>query len=109
MLPVNYRCIIVHYRKHLWGVFHYVVLSALREVTVGYIACGRLHVAKYVFPDVLSYPPTLSLLSSRQNHTVITHFIWIPLEVRQIIADRLYAFFLYSSIPGQNGDCAYER
>jgi hypothetical protein len=51
MLSVNYRCIIVHYRKQLWGVFHYVVLSVLREVTVGHISSGRLHVTEYVFPD----------------------------------------------------------
>jgi len=42
----------VHYRKQLWGVFHYVVLSVLREVTVGHIAYGRLHVTENVFPDV---------------------------------------------------------
>ena len=42
----------VHYRKQLWGVFHYVVLSVLQEVTVGHIACRRLHVTENVFPDV---------------------------------------------------------
>ena len=42
----------MHYRKQLWGVFRYVVLSVLREVTVGHIASGRLHVTEYVFPDV---------------------------------------------------------
>jgi len=42
----------VHYRKQLWGVFHYVVLSVLRELTVGHIATGRLHVTENVFPDV---------------------------------------------------------
>jgi hypothetical protein len=52
MLLVNYRYIIAHYRKQLWGVFHYVVLSVLQEVTVGYIACGRLHMSEYVFPDL---------------------------------------------------------
>jgi len=41
----------VHYRKHLWGGFHYVVLSVLRELTVGHIASGRLHVTENVFPD----------------------------------------------------------
>ena len=57
MLPVNYRCIIVHYRKQLWGVFHYVVLSVLREGTVGHIAYGRLHMTDYVFPDVVTPLP----------------------------------------------------
>jgi len=42
----------VHYRKQLWGVFHYVVLWVLRTVTVGHITCGRLPVPEYVFPDV---------------------------------------------------------
>jgi len=51
MLSLNYRCIIVHYRKQLWSVFHYVVLSVLWEVTVGHIAYGRLHVREYVSPD----------------------------------------------------------
>jgi len=41
----------VHYRKQLWGVCHYVVLSLLWEVTVGHRASGRLHVTEYVFPD----------------------------------------------------------
>jgi len=41
----------VHYRKQLWGVFHYVVLLVLREVMVGHIAYGRLHVKENVFPD----------------------------------------------------------
>jgi len=35
------------------GVFHFLVLSVLREVTVGHIAYGRLHVTEYVFPDIL--------------------------------------------------------
>jgi len=39
------------YRKQLWGVLHYFVLSVLREVTVGHIANGRLHVTESVFPD----------------------------------------------------------
>ena len=43
----------VHYRKQLWGVFHYVVLSVLRELTVGHIASGGLHVIENVLPDVL--------------------------------------------------------
>jgi hypothetical protein len=51
MLAVNYRCIIMHYRKQLWGVFHYVVLSVLREGTVGHIGCGRFHVTENIFPD----------------------------------------------------------
>jgi len=51
MLSVNYRCIIVHYRKQLWDVFHYVVLSVLQEVTVGHVVCGRLHMTENVFPD----------------------------------------------------------
>jgi hypothetical protein len=50
-LAVNYRCIIVGCRKQLLGVVYYLVLLVLREVTVGHIACGRLHVTKYVFPD----------------------------------------------------------
>jgi hypothetical protein len=41
----------VGYQKQLWGVFHFLVLSVLREITVGHIAYGRLHVAEYVFPD----------------------------------------------------------
>jgi len=53
MLSVNYRCIIVGYRKQLWGVFHFLVLSVLWEVTVGHIAYGSLHVREYVFPDIL--------------------------------------------------------
>jgi hypothetical protein len=40
------------YREHLMGVLHDLVLLVLREVTVGHIACGRLHVTEYVFPDV---------------------------------------------------------
>jgi hypothetical protein len=59
MLSVNYRCIIVHYLKQLWGVFHDVVLSVLPEVTVGQIAYGRLHITEYVFTeaaDGTSYP-----------------------------------------------------
>jgi len=51
MLSVHYRCIIVHYRKLLWGVFQYVVLSVLQEVLVGHIASSKLHVTEYVFPD----------------------------------------------------------
>jgi len=51
---VNYSCIIVGYCKQLWGVCHYLVLSVLREVTVGYIAFGRLHVNEYVFPDAIA-------------------------------------------------------
>jgi hypothetical protein len=51
-LAVNYRCIIVGCRKQLWGVVYYLVLLVLREVTVGHIACGRLHVTKFVFPDI---------------------------------------------------------
>jgi len=43
----------VHYRKQLWGVFHYAVLSVLRELTVGHIASRRLHVTENGFPDVL--------------------------------------------------------
>jgi len=43
----------MHYRKQPWGVFHYVVLSVLREVMVGHIARGRLHVTEYVFPDIM--------------------------------------------------------
>jgi len=59
MLWVNYRCIILGYRKQLWGVLHDVVLSVLREVMVGHIAYGRLHITEYVFPDVAhaSTPP----------------------------------------------------
>jgi len=52
VLSVNYRCIIVHYLKQRWGICHYVTLSVLQEVTVGHIGRGRLHVTKYVFPDV---------------------------------------------------------
>ena len=40
------------YRKRLWGVLLYLVLSVLREVMAGHIAYGRLHVTEYVFPDV---------------------------------------------------------
>jgi len=53
MLLVNYRCIMVGYRKQLWGVLHYFVLLVLREVTVRHIVYGRLHVKEYVFPDEL--------------------------------------------------------
>jgi hypothetical protein len=53
MLSVNYRCVIVHYRKQLWCVFDYVVLLVLRKVTVDHIVCGRLHMKEYAFPDVL--------------------------------------------------------
>jgi hypothetical protein len=52
MLWVHSRCIIVYYGKLLWGIMHYAVLSVLPKVTVGHIACGRLHVTEYVFPDV---------------------------------------------------------
>jgi len=52
MLWVNYRCIILGYWKQLWGVLHDLVLSVLREVMVGHIAYGRLHITEYVFPDV---------------------------------------------------------
>jgi len=45
----------MHYRKQHWGVFLYVVLSVLREVTVGYIVCGRLHVTENVSPDALNW------------------------------------------------------
>jgi len=55
MLWVNYRCIIVHYRKQLWAVFNHVVLLVVQEVTVGHIACGRLHVTEYVFLDVIMF------------------------------------------------------
>jgi len=41
----------VGYRKQLWDVLHYMVLSVLQEVTVHYMASGRLHVTEYVFPD----------------------------------------------------------
>jgi len=51
MLSINYRCNIVGYRKKLFGFLHYLVLLVLREVTVGHIAYGRLHVSEYVFPD----------------------------------------------------------
>jgi len=51
----------VHYRKQLWGVFHYVVLSVLRDVTVGHIACGRLHVTENVFPDAMNVRLILSI------------------------------------------------
>ena len=43
----------VHYRTQLWGDFHYVGLSVLRELTVGHIASGGSHVTDNVFPDVL--------------------------------------------------------
>jgi len=39
-------------RKWLWGSLYYLVLLVLQEVTVGYMACGRLHVTEYHFPDV---------------------------------------------------------
>jgi len=39
------------YQKQLWGNLHYLVLLVLQEVTVGHIACGRLHITEYVFPD----------------------------------------------------------
>jgi hypothetical protein len=42
----------MYYPKHLWCVFHEVVLSVLWEVTVGDIAYYRLHMTEYVFPDV---------------------------------------------------------
>jgi len=51
MLQVDYRCIIVGYQKQLWGVLYYLVLSVLREVTVGHISYGRLQLTEYVFPD----------------------------------------------------------
>jgi hypothetical protein len=64
MLWVNSWCIIVHYRKQHWGVFHCLVLSELQEVTVGRIARGRLHMTEYVvlediiiqIPQIPDYP-----------------------------------------------------
>ena len=56
MLWINYRCIIAGYRNQLWGVLHYLVELVLREVTVGHIAYGGLHVTEYVFPDVYNWP-----------------------------------------------------
>jgi len=44
----------MYYRKLLWGVFYYMMLLVLWEVTVGHIAYGRLHIREYVFPDVTS-------------------------------------------------------
>jgi len=55
MLSVNSRCIIVGYGKQLWGVFHYLELSVLREVTLGHIASGRLLVTEYVFSNDSSF------------------------------------------------------
>jgi len=52
MLSVNCRCIIEGYPKQCWGVLHYLVLLVLWEVMVGHIACGRLHITQYVFPDM---------------------------------------------------------
>jgi hypothetical protein len=54
---LNYRCIIMGSAKQLWGIFHYLVLLELQEVSVSHIACGRLHVTEYVFPDETSLPP----------------------------------------------------
>jgi len=51
MLLGNLKWIMVRCRKQLWGVFHFVVLSVLRVVTVGHKTCGRLHMTEYVFPD----------------------------------------------------------
>jgi len=68
MLSMNYRCTIVGYQKQLWGVLHYWVLLVLQEVTVGQIACGRLHVTEYVFPDGLS--TTTSLLPVKPDPLV---------------------------------------
>jgi hypothetical protein len=42
----------VGYRKQLWGVFYYLVLSVLWEVMLGHIAYGRLHVTEDVCPNV---------------------------------------------------------
>jgi len=40
------------YRKQLWVVLYYLVISVLQEVTVGHVAYGRLHVIEYLFPDI---------------------------------------------------------
>ena len=42
----------VGYRKQLWGVLHFLVLSVLWEVMVSHIAYCRLYVTEYVFPVV---------------------------------------------------------
>jgi hypothetical protein len=51
------------YQKQLWGVFHYLVLSVLQEVTVGHIVYGRLHVTEYVLRDI--YAQSRDLLSCK--------------------------------------------
>jgi len=67
----------VHYRKQLWGVFHYVVLSVLQEHMVGHIASGRLHVTENVFPDVLTLAGKASSRIVVHRITGITEVDWV--------------------------------
>jgi hypothetical protein len=57
----------VHYRTRLRGVLHYMVLSVLREVLVGYTACGRLHLTDNPLP-------LTALGGSRWSWTVLNRF-----------------------------------
>jgi len=99
MLSVNYRWIMVHYQKQLCGVFHYVVLSVLREVTLAHIGCGRLHVTENVFPDV--YNPMVDECTSCNVVKIdIQKFVWahIASEIATFGTDCRFSMTTHTSI-----------